>query len=103
MMKKQQTERRTDMSKYAELQQRLTVATERNRTNIERRDELLKQCKEDFGCDSLDELRALAQKTKDMLEETTQALSKAEADADQAISVIEDAVVGRVVTVTTEG
>lgn len=100
---KQQTERRTDMSKYAELQQRLTVATERNRTNIERRDELLKQCKEDFGCDSLDELRALAQKTKDMLEETTQALSKAEADADQAISVIEDAVVGRVVTVTTEG
>lgn len=100
---KQQTERRTDMSKYAELQQRLTVATERNRTNIERRDELLKQCKEDFGCDSLDELRTLAQKTKDMLEETTQALSKAEADADQAISVIEDAVVGRVVTVTTEG
>lgn len=79
------------------------MATERNRTNIERRDELLKQCKEDFGCDSLDELRALAQKTKDMLEETTQALSKAEADADQAISVIEDAVVGRVVTVTTEG
>lgn len=91
------------MSNYAELQNRLTVATERNRTNIERRDELLKQCKEDFGCDSLDELRALAQKTKDMLEETTQALSKAEADADQAISVIEDAVVGRVVTVTTEG
>lgn len=86
------------MSKYAELQQRLTVATERNRTNIERRDELLKQCKEDFGCDSLEELRALAQKNKDMLEETTQALSEAEAKAEQAVASVEDAVAGRVVT-----
>lgn len=86
------------MSKYAELLQRLTVATERNRTNIERRDELLKQCKEEFGCDSLDEFRALAQKTKDMLEETTQALSEAEAKAEQAVASVEAAVAGRVAT-----
>lgn len=86
------------MSKYAELLQRLTVATERNRTNIERRDELLRQCKEDFGCDSLDEFRALAQKTKDMLEETTQALSEAEAKAEQAVASVEAAVAGRVAT-----
>lgn len=74
------------------------MATERNRTNIERRDELLKQCKEEFGCDSLDEFRALAQKTKDMLEETTQALSEAEAKAEQAVAAVEDAVAGRVAT-----
>lgn len=86
------------MSKYAELLQRLTVATERNRTNIERRDELLKQCKEDFGCDSLEELRALTQKTRGMLEEITQALSEAEAKAEQAVASVEDAVAGRVVT-----
>lgn len=87
------------MSKYAELLQRLTVATERNRTNIERRDELLKQCKEDFGCDSLEELRALTQKTRGMLEEITQALSEAEAKAEQAVASVEDAVAGRVATV----
>lgn len=83
------------MSKYAELQQRLTVATERNRTNIERRDELLKQCKEDFRCDSLEELRGLAQETKEKLEETTRALADAEAKAEQAIASVEDAVAGR--------
>lgn len=85
------------MSKYAELQHRLTVATERNRTNIERRDELLKQCKEDFGCDSIEELRALAQETKEKLDSVTAELSNAEAKAEQAIASVEDAVAGRVV------
>jgi molecular chaperone GrpE (heat shock protein) len=84
------------MSKYAELQQRLTVATERNRTNIERRDELLKQCKEDFDCDSIEELRALAQETKEKLDSVTAELSNAEAKAEQEIASVEDAVAGRV-------
>ena len=65
---KQQTERRTDMSKYAELQNRLTVATERNRTNIERRDELLETMQRGFRLRFTGRTSVpLAQKTKDML------------------------------------
>ena len=42
---------------YVELQNRVTVADERNRANSERRNELLGQIKREFGCDNVQELR----------------------------------------------
>ena len=49
------------MTTLNELQQRLAVASERNRTNNERRTQVLADIKEKFGCDSVDELRVLVE------------------------------------------
>lgn len=44
--------------KYSELQQRFAIVTERNRANIERKNELLNKAKEKHGCANLEELEA---------------------------------------------
>ena len=67
------------------LQNRLAVASERNRANGERRNELLAEMKERFGCDTIEELQKKA-------EEAKAELVKAEADAAEAARRAEEAV-----------
>lgn len=76
---------------YIELQRRLTVAEERNRANIERRNELLQKMKTDFGCETIVELEALLAKTQHELTETEGVLARTEQEAKAAVEAVESA------------
>ena len=62
---------------YVELQNRLTVADERNRANSERRNELLGQIKREFGCNNVQELREYFANLKEELENLNIILAEA--------------------------
>ena len=60
-----QSTRRQEMgneASYSELQRRLAVVEERNRANTEKRKELERKAKDQFGVSSVDELSILIQK-----------------------------------------
>lgn len=76
---------------YTELQRRLTVAEERNRANIERRNELILKMKTEFGCETVSELEALLDKTRKELTETESILEHTEREAKTAVETVEKA------------
>lgn len=80
------------MSTLNELQQRLAVASERNRTNNERRTQVLADIKEKFGCDSIEELRALADKKVAQVETSTAEAEAKRQKAEEAVVAVEVAV-----------
>ena len=80
------------MATLNELQQRLAVASERNRLNNERRTQLLAEIKEKFGCDSLDELRKFVTDKENEVARLTADADAAKARAEAAVSAVELAV-----------
>ena len=80
---------------YSQLQNRLAVATDRNNSNGERRAELLAKIKKEHGCDNLEELRALREKTVAELEELGEKREAAKQQAVEAVEEVEAAVMGR--------
>ena len=76
---------------YTELQRRLTVAEERNRANIERRNELIQKMKTEFDCETVSELEALLDKTRKELAETESILEHTEQEAKTAVETVEKA------------
>lgn len=74
---------------YVELQNRLTVADERNRANSERRNELLGQIKREFGCNNVQELREYFANLKEELENLNIKLAEAKEKAVASIEEIE--------------
>ena len=82
------------MATLNELQQRLAVASERNRQNNEQREKLLAEAKEKYGCNSVEELRAKVEEKRAeatrLMNEATEAARKAE----QAVLAVEAAVKG---------
>ena len=80
------------MASLNELQQRLAIASERNRTNNERRTQLLAEIKEKFGCDSIEELRALAAKKRDEVAALTAEAEAKRQKAEEAVVAVEVAV-----------
>ena len=80
------------MATLNELQQRLAVASERNRLNNERRTQLLAEIKEKFGCDSLEQLRQyVADKEKEVARLSAEA-DAAKTKAESAVAAVETAV-----------
>lgn len=80
------------MATLNELQQRLAVASERNRLNNERRTQLLAEIKEKFGCDSLEQLRQyVADKEKEVARLSAEA-DAAKTKAEAAVAAVETAV-----------
>ena len=75
-----------------DLQQRVAVARERNRTNNERRAQFLATIKEKFGCNSLEELKALGEKKRAELADMERAEADARARAEAAVVAVETAV-----------
>ena len=80
------------MSTLSDLQQRVAVARERNRTNNERRAQFLTTIKEKFGCSSLEELKALGEKKRVELAEKERAEADSHAKAEAAVVAVETAV-----------
>ena len=80
---------------YSQLQNRLAVATDRNNSNGERRAELLAKIKKEHGCNNLEELRALRDKTATELEELEVKKETAKEQAVEAVTAVEQAVLGR--------
>lgn len=80
------------MPNLNELQSRLAVASERNRQNNETRNALLKEAKDKYGCDTIEELRV---KTEEKREEATRLAAEAEEakiKAEAAVVAVETAV-----------
>ena len=80
------------MATLSELQQRLAVASERNRQNNERRTQLLAEIKEKFGCNDLDELRKFVDDKSKEVERLTAEADTAKANAEAAVAAVESAV-----------
>lgn len=80
------------MSILSDLQQRVAVARERNRTNNERRAQFLASIKEKFGCNNIDELRALGEKKRAELAQLQQTETEAREKAETAVAAVEAAV-----------
>lgn len=80
------------MATLNELQQRLAVASERNRTNNERRTQVLAEIKTKFGCDGVDELRALAAKKREEVAALTAEAETKRQKAEAAVAAVEAAV-----------
>ena len=80
------------MATLNELQQRLAVASERNRLNNERRTQLLAEIKEKFGCDSLEQLRQFVTDKENEVAKLTADADAAKARAEAAVSAVELAV-----------
>ena len=80
------------MATHSELQQRLAVASERNRTNNERRTQLLAEIKEKFGCNSIEELRELAAKKREEVATLTAEAEAKRQKAEEAVVAVEAAV-----------
>lgn len=80
------------MSTLNELQQRLAVATDRNRANNERRTKTLAEIDEKFGCKTVGELRAKIDNHKAELETLRSKEAEAHRKAEEAVSAVENAV-----------
>ena len=78
-----------------ELQQRLAVASERNRQNTEARESMLAEMKERFGCSTLEELRDFARAKAEEADKLATERDEAAARAEKAVAEVEAAVAGR--------
>ena len=83
------------MATHSELQQRLAVASERNRTNNERREALLAEIKTKFGCTTIEELRKRAEEKRALLTEQNAVEEASRTKAQSAVEVVEVAVGSR--------
>ena len=80
------------MSTLNELQSRLAVATERNRQNTETRNALLKEAKDKYGCESVEELRAKTEQKGEEVTVLSQQAADAKDKAEAAVEAVEVAV-----------
>lgn len=80
------------MATLNELQQRLAVASERNRQNSERRAALLAEAKDKYGCSSVEELRAKTEEKRLEAERLTTEAAEANRKAEEAVVAVEVAV-----------
>lgn len=80
------------MATLNELQQRLAVASERNRQNSERRNALLIEAKDKYGCSSVEELRAKTEEKRLEAERLTVEAAEANKKAEEAVVAVEVAV-----------
>jgi len=83
------------MANLNDLQNRLTVATERNRQNGANRDALLKEAKEKYGCSSIEELRIKTEEKRAEAAKLVEAAADAARKAEEAVVAVEAAVGGR--------
>lgn len=74
---------------YVDLQNRLTVADERNRANSERRNNLLERIKREFDCNNIQELRDHIGKLEKEREELDTKITVAKEKAVASIEAIE--------------
>ena len=79
---------------YPELQTRLAVAKERNRSNGDKRKEFLAKIKEEHDCDSLDELRDKAVAKEAEAVTAGEKLTEAKEAAVKAVTELENALDG---------
>lgn len=77
------------MSSLNELNQRLAVATERNRQNNEQREALLAEAKEKFGCSTTEELKEKAKELEAESERLSKEVAEALAKAEEAVLAVE--------------
>ena len=82
------------MATLNELQQRLAVASERNRQNNELRDRLLAQAKEKYGCATIAELDAKFEEKKAEAAKLREEAAVAARKAEEAVIAVENAVKG---------
>lgn len=82
------------MESLQELQQRLAVAAERNRTNVANRERLLAEAKEKFACDSLDALRKVQEEKAAEVTRLEAEEAAAKEKAEKAVLAVEAAVGG---------
>ena len=75
-----------------ELQQRLAVASERNRQNNEQREKLLAEAKEKYGCSTIEELRTKVEEKRAEAERLTAEATLANKKAEDAVLAVEVAV-----------
>ena len=80
------------MSTISEMQSRLATAKERNRANNERRQEVMAEIKEKFGCDSLEELKAKVVELEAELSKQKELLEQAIGEAEVALVQLEQKV-----------
>lgn len=85
------------MATLNELQQRLAVASERNRQNAETREKLETEMKETYGCATLEELRAFAEKKSAEADKLAIERDEAFQRAEKAVAEVEAAVAGKAV------
>lgn len=75
-----------------ELRERVTIAKERNRANIERRDSLLKEMKKKFGCDSVAKLIVKRTSLKGKIERLYEEIQSKTEELRKLVNDIEEAV-----------
>lgn len=80
------------MANLNDLQQRLAVASERNRQNNEQRAALLAEAKEKYGCDTVEELRTKTEEKRAEVERLTEEATVAAKKAEDAVLAVERAV-----------
>ena len=80
------------MSTIGEMQSRLATAKERNRANNERRQEVMAEIKEKFGCDSLEELKGKVLELEAELSKQKELLEQAIGEAEVALVQLEQKV-----------
>lgn len=80
------------MSTIGEMQSRLATAKERNRANNERRQEVMAEIKEKFGCDSLEELKGKVLELEAELSKQKELLEQAIDEAEVALVQLEQKV-----------
>ena len=74
---------------YSELQRRLTVILERNRSNRERYETIMKECEEKFGVKSVAELNDLVEKLDKERSEKLEERDRLAAQAEIELSAVE--------------
>lgn len=82
------------MASLNELQQRLAVASERNRQNNETREKLLAECREKYGCNTVEELQAKVEEKRAEAEKLSRQAQEAAQKAEEAVLAVEAAVKG---------
>ena len=85
------------MATMNELQQRLAVASERNRQNSETREKLEAEMKETYGCSTVEELKTFAEKKSAEADKLAVERDEAFQRAEKAVAEVEAAVAGKAV------
>lgn len=80
------------MKKISEMQARLATAKERNRANNERRQQLMAEIKEKFGCSTIDELKTKLQELETEVAELQGMLDRSLAEAEAELVALEEKV-----------
>ena len=83
------------MATMNELQQRLAVASERNRQNAETREKLEAEMKETYGCSTVEELKIFAEKKSAEADKLAVERDEAFQRAEKAVAEVEAAVAGK--------